>query len=68
MPSQDYPVGNGRLCIAIKHAIAKFIREFEMKPKRCFISTRPRHLPDRVDGVPVRSWRSVPKKTIRLQT
>jgi hypothetical protein len=68
MPSRDYPVRNGtKLCKVISNAIVKFIEEFETRPTRVLISLKPRHSPHRVDGVPVRTRRDVPKKIIRLE-
>ena len=69
MSSKDYPVTNGtKLCKAISKAIERFIEEFETRPTLVLLSLKPRHCPDRVDKVPVRTRRGVPKKTIRLET
>ncbi len=68
MPSKLYPIGNGtKLCVAIKNAIVNFIVEFETKPKCCYICSKPRYLPKRVEGVPIRTRQNVPKKTILLK-
>ena len=68
MPSRDYPVSGGKkLCKLISDAIGSFIKEFETRPTRVLLSLKPRHSPHRVDGVPVRTSREVPKKIIRLE-
>jgi hypothetical protein len=68
MQSKDYRLRNGtKLCNAISSAIDKFVEEFEKKPTRILLPLKPRHTPNRVDGVPVRTSRKLPKKIVRLE-